>query len=276
MSMSLPQLAGSNSLTHSRMSCYKTCPKKHYFSYELGIRPERSPDFFTFGSAFHLGLDLRAQGKSIDDAILGATAGYGTLPNWCQSDEQIHAWKVARETVAALLAGYFWYWERPEIPDALRPTKVIATEQAFTMPIRNPDTGASARNFVAAGKCDKIVELGDGRLAVMEHKTTGDDISPTSDYWKRLKIDQQISLYYMAARDRGYNVETVLYDVVRKPGIAPKPIPVLDEQGFKIVLDPSGQRAYNDNKTGDVDYQRQPATKEKRSSLRTQLQTPNC
>jgi hypothetical protein len=37
-----------------------------------------------------------------------------------------------------------------------------------------------------------------------------------------LRLDQQISLYVIAARELGYDVATVLYDVIRKPSIAPK------------------------------------------------------
>src|SRR5690606_32440122 len=68
-----------------------------------------------------------------------------------------------------------------------------------------------------AGKIDKIVRLPDGRTAIMEHKTTSDSIASDSDYWARLRLDSQISLYVLAARELGYDVQTVLYDVVRKP-----------------------------------------------------------
>jgi hypothetical protein len=59
-------------------------------------------------------------------------------------------------------------------------------------------------------------------MAIMEHKTTNEDISLTSDYWRRLRIDTQISHYMSAARHLGYDVQTVLYDVVRKPSIRPR------------------------------------------------------
>jgi len=111
------------------------------------------------------------------------------------------------------------------------------------------------------------VQLPDGRLAVLEHKTTGDSLDPTGDYWRRLRIDHQITLYLMAARALGYEVETVLYDVTRKPGIAPKQVPVLDEQGRKIVLDADGNRVF---KRDGQPYQSGNATKGWRVQTRTE------
>lgn len=54
-------------------------------------------------------------------------------------------------------------------------------------------------------------------LYVVEHKTSSEDISLGSTYWKRLTLDPQISLYIEGARHLGYDVKGVLYDVLRKP-----------------------------------------------------------
>jgi hypothetical protein len=92
---------------------------------------------------------------------------------------------------------------------------------------------------------DAIVTLPDSRLALEELKTCGQDIGPESDYVKRLRIDAQISLYFDAAKKTGHDVQTVLYDIIRKPTIRPKSIPVLDDAGLKIVLDQTnGQRVF--------------------------------
>lgn len=256
--MNLPVLNGSNVLTHSRMQCYKTCPRKHYLRYELGLRPERSSTPLRFGSAFHVGLDLRAQGMSAEESCSVAVAGYEILPDWCNNDELIYNWKIERETVQTLLNTYFWYWENATVPPNLAPQEIIETEKVFEAQILNPDSRGSSRTFVVSGKRDKLVRLVDGRLAIMEHKTTSDSLESTSDYWRRLKIDQQISLYMLAAKDQGIDVETVLYDVVRKPTIKPCMVPLRDEEGIKIVLNAAGERVRNrDGKswrqTGDVD-----------------------
>ena len=280
MTLSLPQLRGHDVLTSSRMATYRACPKKHYFSYVLGIRPARIADYFRLGGNFHVGLDLRAQGKTQGEAILGAVSPYEVVPGWADTDAKVHEWMIERETVARLLSGYFWYWERDGIRADIHPVEIIETEVAFNLPIRNPDTGRETQSFRVAGKRDKIVKLADGRLAVMEHKTCGEDIDPQSIYWKRLAIDQQISLYMLAAREQGHDVQTVLYDVTRKPGIEPKQIPILDEDKKKIVLDAQGQRVVKSNilKNGTPGAGHgepyQGADKEKGWVLQTRIETP--
>ena len=84
-------------------------------------------------------------------------------------------------------------------------------------------------------------------MAILEYKTTGQDLAPDGDYWKRLLIDSQVSVYWLAAVDAGLAVQTVLYDVTRKPTIRPRQIPLLDDDGNKVVVDEDGNRVLNAN-----------------------------
>ncbi len=93
-----------------------------------------------------------------------------------------------------------------------------------------------------AGKIDGLGVLDDGRPALLEHKTTSDSVAPDSDYWLRLRCNNQIMQYVHAARLCGLPAEVIYYDVTRKPSIRPKSVPVLDEAGRKIVLDAAGIR----------------------------------
>ena len=206
---------GQRLLTHSRMASAKTCLRKHYFEYELGVRRDRSSQPLRMGAAFHVGLDALGRGDTVEESAETAIESYAVTPDWCITKEEIDDWLVEAETVRQLIHGYAWRWA----DDAIQ---CIATEQCFELPLVNPETGAASRTFVLAGKIDKIIRLPDDRLAILEHKTCGKDLSPESDYWKRLRLDQQISLYMLAARELGYDVATVLYDVVRKPSISPK------------------------------------------------------
>lgn len=237
--MQLPQL-----ITNSRLSCLKTCKRKHLFRYEFGVRPESEANYFRIGGSFHRGIELRRTGivswaGPIQDdatAIEHAVSQYETVnPAW--DDERVYDWMIEREIVANMLAGYFWRWNGNDVI-----AEVVATEQPFEIEIRNPETGKSTPSFKLAGKIDGIVRLTDGRLAIHEIKTTGDDITVGSDYWSKLRIDSQISTYFHAAKVLGYDVQTILYDVAKKPAIRPSRVPILDENGMKIVLDAAGQR----------------------------------
>lgn len=188
----------SNLLTNSRMSCARTCLRKHWFRYELGLTPAEDRVALKIGTAYHRMREAAAKGENPFKAIADLITDPYTL-----------------ETVHRLFMGYDWRFEK-------EPLEMVATELAFEAAVLNPETGSPTPIWKSAGKIDGIVKLADGRLAVLEIKTTSEDIGPGSDYWARLRLDQQITGYFVAARDMGYDVQTVLYDVVYKPKIRPK------------------------------------------------------
>jgi len=120
---------------------------------------------------------------------------------------------------------------------------VLAVESEFQFPLLNPETGSPSKTFLEAGKIDGILRCkSTGKVKVLEHKTTSDDLGSNSNYWARLTMDTQVSKYLLAARAAGHNCNTVIYDVVRKPQYDLKQIPIADEDGVVIVLGPDGQR----------------------------------
>jgi hypothetical protein len=123
----------------------------------------------------------------------------------------------------------------------LAPLKMIASEIEFALPLRNAK-GRKTGSYIA-GKIDGIGRW-NNELAVVEHKTTSDNIEPGSDYWRRLAIDQQISLYYYAAPELGFDVATVLYDVIRKPTIRLRKAETPAEYGVRLAADIAERPAY--------------------------------
>jgi hypothetical protein len=206
--MPTPQL-----LTHSRLQSFRTCPRKHFYEYELAMRPAAGSKPLRMGGVFHESLDRLAKGADTDAVFSYVCDAYKETPSGMAETE--HATEGA--IVAAMVLAYEWRW-RGQSPE------IIASEEQFEFPIRNPETNAATPVFAAGGKFDKVVRLADGRLAVMEHKTTSKSIESGSDYWRRLRLDTQISGYIEGARSLGYNVEAVIYDVVKKPAHKPRKI----------------------------------------------------
>ena len=217
MTIALSQLdQDRRKLTHSSESTFKTCPRKFFYRYRLGLTPAHDADALRLGSAFHLGLESLKGGKTITDAIRDVWGAYAETicPPWLTIEE----YATERETAIALVKG----WHQRYGEDGI--CTYVAVEKSFDIPIVNPETGRPTNLYTSGGKIDGIVQLPDGRLAIMEHKTTSDDISPGSDYWQRLTFDSQISRYYLAARAIGFDISTVVYDVMRKPSIRPKTV----------------------------------------------------
>jgi hypothetical protein len=131
-----------------------------------------------------------------------------------------------------LLRGYDARW-------AAESHDVVAVEREFYAPLCNPETGAPSRTYELGGKIDVLL----GRKFV-EHKTTSEDIGLGSVYWRRLTLDPQVSTYYAGAKALGHEVDGCIYDVVRKLALRPSQVPLVDDSGFKIVLDAQGERVY--------------------------------
>lgn len=230
-------------LTHSRQDAFKTCRKRHWFAYEKGLRRIDDAKALRMGSAFHAAVETLGNTSNLDEMCRVVRSQYGCCPASVDTNE----WKLECETVLRIACAYQWRWQSHDL-------EYIAVEREFEIPLTNPATGKRTSSFNLAGKIDAIVKI-DGRLAVKESKLLGDDIGSESSLWKRLRIDHQISLYMLAARKLGYNVETVLYDVARKPTIQPTAVAVLDELGAKIVLNERGARVRTERgqwrQTGD-------------------------
>ncbi len=213
-------------LTSTSTACLRRCPRQYYCRFELGLSRVRKATPLRFGAAVHYGLELFCSGLGSDQAIETASADYAACPDWADPTD----WAVERETLRALLAGHFWRYQHDDI-------EFIAVERTFEVPLVNPDTGAPSRAFSVAGRWDGIVRLVDGRLAVNEYKTAGEDISEGGEYWLRLRCDGQISLYVLAARAAGFDVAAVLYDVIRKPTIRLRKGETPEQYGERLLSD---------------------------------------
>ena len=195
--------------THSSIGTLRTCPRKYWIEYEQKVRPDREAEPLRIGSAYH---DAREMDDDDLEVGLARIADrYSNPPAWCETEEQHQAWAAECVVVLEMYRGYRTH--------AIKPFEVIASELEFSIPI------PGLKKVRNAGKVDKLVKLDDGRLAVLEIKTCGEDIDPTSDYWHRLRMDAQITRYYSAARHMGFDAQTIVYDVTRKPTTRPKNIP---------------------------------------------------
>lgn len=217
-------------MTASRARCARSCRRRHRLQYLLGYRPAESAHALRFGQLLHDALEawwLAAKAKLPKEA-------------WHQAAMAALAEREADELDLAkaqvMMMGYHLRW-------ADEPYEVLAVEVEFNAALRNPRTGAESRTWRLAGKIDVVVrDLRTGEVVIIEHKTSSEDLSPGSDYWRRLRMDGQVSTYFEGARALGYEAARCLYDVLGKPRHELKAVPVLDEHGNKVVHDASGQR----------------------------------
>jgi hypothetical protein len=199
-------------MTASRMNCLLDCPRKHYWRYEVGLSRITDASALRFGTAWHAAMESRWHGRSLDDSL---AAGLDTAKDF---DEATVA------TLSGLLSGYFARWSED-------PVKELHPEIEFRHAL------SGSRSFDVAGKIDGLGVLHDGRLALVEHKTTSTDVGPDSDYWIRLRANPQVMQYVLAARALGWDVSVVLYDVTRKPSIRVKQSETPEQYALRLAED---------------------------------------
>jgi len=213
-------------LTSSRLKCRRKCARMDFYQYILRWRREQEAKPLRFGGAYHEALELHDGGMS-DGEVMGAIdEAYSTPPPWSTA----YDWLIEAATLKALVAGHIWRYQNDDATP-------IVVEEPFCIPLVNPVTGSKSRSFNLGGVIDRIDRLNDGRLAVHERKTTVDDISDGSDYWTNLRYDGQISQYYLGAAANCFPVETIIYDVTRKPGMKPSKIGIFDDdlRGLDLI-----------------------------------------
>jgi len=206
-------------LSPSRITKMLKCNRSHYLAYEIGLQQIETAQALRFGSAFHRALAARATGAGFDAALV---AGIGECADINELDVVI---------LSALLAGYYARYADETIVKLFPEVQI-----EIAMPYN--------RHFTAIHVVDGLAELRDGRTALVEHKTCSESLADDSDYWQSLRFQVQPLAYVSAAREKGWDVSTLLWDAIRKPSIAPKQILILDEAGKKIVLDAAGNRVF--------------------------------
>lgn len=226
-------------ITQSSLAKFLKCRRAYCFKYELGIVREPSTAL-RFGVAMHKAIEGWHRGGDYHEIVEQATEDWAAWISTAQTPEIQYERQVELAKLRAMFAGYCRRWGEVGL-------EFVAIELPFDIDLLNPDTRWASKTFRHAGKIDAIVKFEDGRLAVFETKTTIEEIGQDAEYWQRLRLDVQISTYMLAAQRLGYNVQTIVYDVIRKPQIIPLLIDDLDPDGLKIVVTADGERVKLDN-----------------------------
>ena len=216
-------------LTSSRAKSARACLRLHKLRYLDGWTMAPG-DNQRFGTLVHAGLEewWKAAQRGSGERLAVSIAAVRSLA--ADAFEAVRA--------ESMLVGYEARWG-----ERAADYEVLGVESEFSAPLVNPLSGKPSMTWMLGGKIDAIVrELATGRVLVVEHKTSSEDIGQGSEYWRRLRMDGQVSIYFEGATSLGHDVAGCLYDVLGKPGIKPSQVPLVDADGVKIVYDQDSQR----------------------------------
>jgi hypothetical protein len=214
--------------TNSEIKTWRTCGRKHFYSYQLGYRTTDRSAPLELGDLVHVGLEawlFAVQCKNIEgaydaaaDAIEKHVERLNATPKRPPVDE------LLRVQAEELLLGYHCRW-------ADEPIEVLAIEKEFVVDVLDPVFGEPL-GIKLSGKLDGVVRVGPDVL-ILEHKTTSFDFGPGSHYWERTRLDSQVGLYFLGARSLGFDPIGCLYDVIGKPkSVEPKRATPPDKRKF--------------------------------------------
>lgn len=204
-------------LTNSSINTYRRCPREYFFYVVLRRRSKRKSEALRFGSFFHVGLNAwwRAGGPA-EDRLSAALA---TMLTRSRSTEDADPFALVK--AEELILGYTAMWGN-------EPYERMVVELQFRLPLAVHPQGDGSTHYELGGAVDAIVKnlSADKRVHesvhVVEHKTTSQDISNGSDYWRHVvALDPQVSTYMSAAKQLGHNPRDTIYDVIRKPNLLP-------------------------------------------------------
>lgn len=217
--------ARSNLLTVSRVAAYQLCPRLHDLQYHQGYRPIVEDENQHFGHLWHACMEAgllaamrqqRAVGGGVFDATTEfVTAACAMVPGEDEMDP------YERQRVLAHLLGVYHVFVREEFFDK---HEILAVEEPFLFRHMNPATNGISPIWLRAGRVDAIVRhRATGRIRVVEHKTTSDDIAPDSVYWTKLVMDAQISQYILGVESMhpDLRVDECVYSALHKTGMRP-------------------------------------------------------
>lgn len=218
--------------TNSSISTYKRCPYMYSLAYVLGLRPIRNAKGpLWFGSGLHLGLEVINKGGKLGDALSQVQADM--LSSRTFEPEQ-DVWEDIIK-VQELLIGYVQCY-------GASARKPIYVEKKFHLPVIQQGAPHDAAHGVhIGGKLDFVFEEA-GLRYLEDHKTTGEDIDPGADYWLKLLMDGQMSMYCYALMRMGEQVDGVVYDLIHKPRIRVKKNETLDQFRARLREEIAGDK----------------------------------
>ena len=200
-------------LSNSSITTFRRCPREYQFRYIKMRKPRSKGAALRFGSLFHRGLNAWWLAGSVPPSARLFVAIDALNRERTEDTDEFEMMKAV-----ALLVGYTARWGEEKI-------ETLHVERVFRYQLAEPGELIGdppvPLPYDLGGALDVIGRDEDGDL-IVEHKTSSEDISEGSDYWRHVEaLDTQVTTYLEAARAMGFNPRKCLYDVVRKPTLDP-------------------------------------------------------
>lgn len=221
-------MANTPAQSASSIYAFKRCPILYHYRHDLRLRPIEESERLRIGTHWHKCLEIlcNPEVKTSRPLLDYLQKAYASRPDYIDEN----SWVL--EAVILYTSALAWRqgWTNVDI-------ETVAVEVPFRREIYP--------GYIRRGRIDRIIRR-DDRLLLSEYKSTSSPIDPGSDYWAKLRLDSQPTLYLIEARHaqlagelEQYGISAsdplisgVLYDVWRKPTIRPKKLTQAESKKF--------------------------------------------
>lgn len=174
-------------LSNSQLQMWMHSPACFWWRYVVGLSSAITPDYLTWGSAVHRGLELLYEGGRQLDDVIQLMREEGSLDGLMRlaEDGNFHTPEALREVLDRYIDTYS--------EDLLR-YKIVATEGEVTTPINSTVSWL--------GKHDLILrEKETENVYILDHKTTGKKVT-SSYYTDPFSHDDQMTSYWWQGQEK--------------------------------------------------------------------------
>jgi RecB family exonuclease len=191
----------------SEVNDFLRCRTRWDYAWQQNLKPKTPNDKLFFGTLFHKYLEEWYKNHSQAQALTAMKKLFDETDT--SGMEQVvidELWDLAFNVAE----NYFAQWAKDD-----NKMEVLATELEFAFPI--------TKDKWYTGTIDLVVKDEYGKVWFYDHKTT----ASIDLYEKRADMDRQISRYWWALQQLGYDVDGFIYNIVvkdtpRKPELLKK------------------------------------------------------
>lgn len=220
-------------INHTRLVAFRRCRRLHRFQYWDRIRSLKKTLPLMFGEAWHAWLEAWLDTDRYikiaprhEDAIWVHPGDSDDLSDLCDELEihPVNHWAPVEQLDArdpyeaarfrALALAYHLRWRKHR-------WRVLDVERKYEAPLVNPETGEVSDWAHRDGRIDALVMDEDGERMLVESKSHEGPLKPGDPYFTKLRMDSQLSQYWIGAKSLGFDPQGIIYDVACKPSLDP-------------------------------------------------------
>jgi CRISPR/Cas system-associated exonuclease Cas4 (RecB family) len=203
-------------VSNSSISLYRTCQKKYYFHYVLGLTPRKANAGFILGGTIHTAFDKYYKGEDFKAIVNFIDATYKTAMTTLPPEEQEQCYLDSKTALGMFL----------NFPFKQLTFDKIESEREFKLPLM--------KDVLFVGRVDgKVTDK--GHKWIREVKTTGE---VKSAFENKSRVSSQATGYVWGiSQVDNEHIVGVLYDGLRKPRLIKKVTEDMYEFGQRIYLD---------------------------------------